>query len=113
MIVIIGDFLKLGPAPDTCTVIPLRPIFIGINDKRQYITFYYSYSGDSSQSVAFWGVVSNALSNDGHTKLPAEDDKQVASLTNVMFVFFIVAIVLLVVYVTCSILLIYGAVNVL
>lgn len=64
------------------------------------------------QSVAFWGVVSNALSNEGQSNLPAEDDDQVVSLANVMFYFFIVCIILLLLYLICSILLIIGAAKV-
>lgn len=69
-------------------------------------------SGSQEQSVAFWGVVSNALSNDGQSNLPPQDDDQVVSLANVMYYFFIVCIVLLLVYLVCSVLLVYGAAKV-
>lgn len=62
--------------------------------------------------MAFWGVVSNALSNDGQSNLPPEDDEKVVDLANVMYIFFIVCIVLLLVYLVCSVLIIYGSIKV-
>jgi len=58
---------------------------------------------------AFWGVVTTALSNDGQSNLPPEDDEKVQDLANVMFYFFIGCIILLVAYLICSVLLIIGA----
>ena len=60
----------------------------------------------------FWGVVSGTWSPEGQSKLPPEDDEKVQHLANVMFYFFIVCIVLLLVYLICSILLIFGAMKV-
>ena len=62
--------------------------------------------------MAFWGVVSNTWSAEGQSELPPEDDEKVQHLANIMFYFFIVCIVLLLVYLICSILLIYGAMKV-
>ena len=62
--------------------------------------------------MAFWGVVSTALSNDGQSNLPPKDDEEVVKMTNIMFIFFLVCIGILLVYLVCSILLIYGAAKV-
>ena len=78
-------------------------------DKRTY--FHYSFIGEEKQ-VAFWGVVSNALSNDGQSNLPPKDDEEVVRMTEIMFIFFLVCIGILLVYLVCSILLIFGAAKV-
>jgi len=65
--------------------------------------------GKDQDKVNFWGVVSGTWSPEGQSKLPPEDDEKVQHLANVMFYFFIVCIVLLLVYLICSILLIFGA----
>ena len=62
--------------------------------------------------MAFWGVVSNALSNDGQSNLPPKDDEEVVRMTEIMFIFFLVCIGILLVYLVCSILLIFGAAKV-
>ena len=78
-------------------------------DKQTY--FHYSFIGEEKQ-VAFWGVVSNALSNDGQSNLPPKDDEEVVRMTEIMFIFFLVCIGILLVYLVCSILLIFGAAKV-
>ena len=64
---------------------------------------------DRTEPVAFWGVVQNVFQSGEKDKLPDENDPRVEWMSNVMFVFFIVCIVLLAIYLICSILLIYGA----
>merc|ERR1712029_778207 len=66
-------------------------------------------NGGEEKQVAFWGVVSNALSNDGQSNLPPKDDEEVVRMTEIMFIFFLVCIGILLVYLVCSILLIFGA----
>ena len=75
------------------------------------LPFHYSFIGEEKQ-VAFWGVVSNALSNDGQSNLPPKDDEEVVRMTEIMFIFFLVCIGILLVYLVCSILLIFGAAKV-
>lgn len=66
--------------------------------------------GNSEQpDVAFWGVVKLISTPDGQSQLPPEDDEQVKNLANVMYYFFIICIVLLGIYLICSILVIIGA----
>jgi len=66
--------------------------------------------GNSGQpDVAFWGVVKLISTPDGQSQLPPDDDEKVQDLANVMFYFFIICIVLLAVYLICSILVIIGA----
>lgn len=72
---------------------------------------FFLFAGEEKQ-VAFWGVVSTALSNDGQSNLPPKDDEEVVKMTNIMFIFFLVCIGILLVYLVCSILLIYGAAKV-
>jgi len=59
--------------------------------------------------VAFWGVVKLISTQDGISQLPPTDDEKVADLANVMFYFFIICIILLGIYLICSILVIIGA----
>ena len=76
---------------------------------------YSAQSSDGQKSgfdsMDFWGVVSNAVKGQSDEMLPPEDKKEVQWLASVMLVFFIVALVLLLVYAVCSICLIYGAVK--
>jgi len=66
--------------------------------------------GNSGQpDVAFWGVVKLISTPDGQSQLPPDDDEKVQDLADVMFYFFIICIVLLAVYLICSILVIIGA----
>ena len=97
---------------------PLK-IEIAIKEKPYYVISswkhwsYLIYNTFSDQDkVNFWGVVSGTWSPEGQSKLPPEDDEKVQHLANVMFYFFIVCIVLLLVYLICSILLIFGAMKV-
>jgi cytochrome b561 len=62
--------------------------------------------------VAFWGVVKLISTQDGISQLPPEDDEKVADLANVMFYFFIICIILLGIYLICSVLVIIGAAKV-
>ena len=62
--------------------------------------------------MAFWGVVKLISTQDGISQLPPEDDEKVADLANVMFYFFIICIILLGIYLICSILVIIGAAKV-
>jgi len=67
--------------------------------------------GNSGQpnDVAFWGVVKLISTPDGVSQLPPEDDEKVQDLANVMYYFFIICIVLLGIYLICSVLVIIGA----
>ena len=79
----------------------------------QWFSIYISGSkAPEDAPPAFWGVVTTALSNDGQSNLPPEDDEKVQDLANVMFYFFIGCIILLVAYLICSVLLIIGAAKV-
>jgi len=60
-------------------------------------------------TVAFWGTVSEAFGNTDESQLPPEDDEKVEWLASVILVFAIVCIILLVVYLVCSVCLIVGA----
>ena len=71
-------------------------------------TFYITGQPD----VAFWGVVKLISTPDGQSQLPPDDDEKVQDLADVMFYFFIICIVLLAVYLICSILVIIGAAKV-
>ena len=62
--------------------------------------------------MAFWGVVKLISTQDGISQLPPEDDEKVADLANVMFYFFIICIILLGIYLICSVLVIIGAAKV-
>ena len=64
--------------------------------------------GNSNEQAALWGVVTNLAKGDT-TKLPPADDTRVVDMADVMYYFFIVCIILLAIYLICSILLIYGA----
>merc|ERR1711992_123138 len=59
----------------------------------------------------FWGTVSDIFKKDGPEQLPAEDDTKVVRLATAMLIFFIVCIILLLVYLACSIMLMYGSVK--
>ena len=63
---------------------------------------------ESNEPAPLWGVVTRLTKGDT-SNLPPEDDTKVEYIAGVMFYFFIVCIVLLGVYLVCSILLIYGA----
>jgi len=68
---------------------------------------------DSQQAfepVDFWGTVTEML-QDGQDTLPPEDDDKVVRLASAMLVFHIVCIILLVVYLICSLMLMYGSVK--
>jgi len=66
--------------------------------------------GNSEQpDVAFWGVVKLISTPDGVSQLPPKEDEKVQDLVNVMYYFFIICIVLLGIYLICSILVILGA----
>jgi len=65
--------------------------------------------GSSEEGPAFWGVVQKALTPDGQSELPAKDSKEVVDLANVMFYFFIICLILLGIYLICSIFVILGA----
>lgn len=72
----------------------------------------YSYTGsnkpDDMNTVAFWGTVNSAFKND-QSNLPPEDNEKVVWLAFAMLIFFIAALILLVIYAICSALLAYGA----
>lgn len=83
---------------------------------RVIINVLDTYSGDKAksedegQSVAFWGTVSEVFGNNvDDSQLPSEDNDRVQWLASVIFVFSIVCIILLIVYLACSIFLIVGA----
>ena len=63
---------------------------------------------ESNEPAPLWGVVTRLTKGDT-SNLPPEDDTKVEYIAGVMFYFFIVCIVLLGIYLVCSILLIYGA----
>ena len=63
---------------------------------------------ESNEPAPLWGVVTRLTKGDT-SNLPPEDDTKVEYMAGVMFYFFIVCIVLLGIYLVCSILLIYGA----
>ena len=63
---------------------------------------------ESNEPAPLWGVVTRLTKGDT-SNLPPEDDTKVEYMAGVMFCFFIVCIVLLGIYLICSILLIYGA----
>jgi len=64
--------------------------------------------GGSNEPAPLWGVVTQLAKGDT-SRLPPEDDPKVMHMADVMFYFFIICIVLLAVYLLCSILLIVGA----
>jgi len=64
----------------------------------------------SFEPVEFWGTVTEVLKG-GQDNLPAEDDSKVVRLATAMLIFFIVCIILLLVYLACSIMLMYGSVK--
>lgn len=74
-----------------------------INQQNQTQT-----NGDDEESAALWGVVTKLAKGDT-SKLPPVDDRKVEYMAEVMYYFFIVCIILLAIYLICSILLIYGA----
>jgi len=74
-----------------------------INQQNQTNT-----NGDDEESAALWGVVTKLAKGDT-SKLPPADDRKVEYMAEVMYYFFIVCIILLAIYLICSILLIYGA----
>ena len=85
---------------------------IAVHFEREYNKTATGKGGaynDRTEPVAFWGVVQNVFATGDKDKLPDENDPRVEWMSNVMFVFFIVCIVLLAIYLICSILLIYGA----
>merc|ERR1712111_22373 len=55
------------------------------------------------------GTVSDVFKKDGLDELPEEDDSRVVRLATAMLIFFIVCIILLIVYLACSIMLMYGS----
>jgi len=60
--------------------------------------------------VAFWGTVSKLFHNEEQPDIPIdEDNPRVKGLASAMFVFFIVCIILLIVYLMCSIMLMLGS----
>lgn len=63
---------------------------------------------ESNEPAPLWGVVTRLTKGDT-SNLPPEDDTKVEYMAGVMFYFFIVCIVLLGIYLVCSMLLIYGA----
>jgi len=70
-----------------------------------------STSPDSQQAfepVDFWGTVTEMF-HDKENILPPEDDDKVVRLASAMLVFHIVCIILLVVYLICSLMLMYGS----
>lgn len=60
------------------------------------------------EPVEFWGTVTEVFKGD-ENNLPAEDDPKVMRLATAMLIFFIVCIILLLVYLACSIMLMYGS----
>merc|ERR1711994_1040335 len=64
----------------------------------------------SFEPVEFWGTVTEVLKG-GEDNLPEEDDTKVVRLATAMLIFFIVCILLLLVYLACSIMLMYGSVK--
>ena len=79
-----------------------------------------SYKGREGEdgppdNMAFWGSVTNVITtgkaNDDGEPLKEEDQQYADWLEGVMFVFFIVCIVLLAIYLICSILLIFTAIK--
>jgi len=61
------------------------------------------------EPMEFWGTVSDVFKKDGLDELPEEDDSRVVRLATAMLIFFIVCIILLIVYLACSIMLMYGS----
>ena len=66
----------------------------------------------TEEGPAFWGVVQKALTPDGQSELPPEDNEKVVDLANVMYYFFIICLILLGIYLICSIFVILGAAKV-
>lgn len=64
----------------------------------------------SFDHVAFWGTVSKLFNKEEEENLPIdENNPRVAGLASAMFVFFIVCIILLIVYLICSLMLMLGS----
>merc|ERR1719211_959009 len=60
--------------------------------------------------MEFWGTVNEVLKG-AEDNLPEEDNTRVVRLATAMLIFFIVCIILLLVYLACSIMLMYGSVK--
>merc|ERR1719340_155126 len=60
--------------------------------------------------MEFWGTVNKVLKG-AEENLPEEDNTRVVRLATAMLIFFIVCIILLLVYLACSIMLMYGSVK--
>jgi len=62
------------------------------------------------EPMEFWGTVNKVLKG-AEENLPEEDNTRVVRLATAMLIFFIVCIILLLVYLACSIMLMYGSVK--
>ena len=89
---------------------PLKSLRSPLDKNHFSVLFRFVFS--DQPDVAFWGVVKLISTQDGISQLPPEDDEKVADLANVMFYFFIICIILLGIYLICSILVIIGAAKV-
>merc|ERR1711936_1554726 len=78
---------------------------MGINQQNKTVQ---ASDDESNEPAPLWGVGTRLTKGDT-SNLPPEDDTKVEYMAGVMFYFFIVCIVLLGIYLLCSILLIIGA----
>merc|ERR1719266_1370841 len=60
------------------------------------------------EPMEFWGTVNKVLKG-AEENLPEEDNTRVVRLATAMLIFFIVCIILLLVYLACSVMLMYGS----
>jgi len=71
---------------------------------------YDDSDSEPFEAMEFWGTVNDVLKG-AEDNLPAEDNTRVVRLATAMLIFFIVCIILLLVYLACSIMLMYGSVK--
>lgn len=71
---------------------------------------YDDSDAEPFEPMEFWGTVNEVLKG-AEDNLPEEDNTRVVRLATAMLIFFIVCIILLLVYLACSIMLMYGSVK--
>ena len=71
---------------------------------------YDDSDSEPFEPMEFWGTVNEVLKG-AEDNLPEEDNTRVTRLATASLIFFIVCIILLLVYLACSIMLMYGSVK--
>merc|ERR1712038_1620206 len=71
---------------------------------------YDDSDSEPFEPMEFWGTVNEVLTG-AEDNLPEEDNTRVTRLATASLIFFIVCIILLLVYLACSIMLMYGSVK--